>query len=152
MMNITAGTKLPLLGELIIYDETQSIVQTIRSLVDNNNTIVACLIFIFSIAVPVFKALLILLVLLIKKLKYRPLVYQFVAIISKWSMADVFVVGVFIAFLATQSNPNIHASLHAGFYYFTAYCVISIMGIQLASLAPVPNSQVSKRDQTMTAS
>ncbi|MEO0779788.1 MAG: paraquat-inducible protein A, partial [Bacteroidota bacterium] len=57
--------------------------------------------------------------------------FQFVRAIGKWSMADVFVVGVFLAFLATRSNENINAALHPGFYYFLAYCLISLLAIQV---------------------
>lgn len=49
-------------------------------------------------------------------------------------MADVFVVGVFLAHLATKSDDGIEANLHSGFYYFTAYCIISLIGIQLIHL------------------
>ena len=48
-------------------------------------------------------------------------------------MADVFVVGVFIAYLSTKSNSMITAELLSGFYYFTGYCLVSLIGIQIAS-------------------
>jgi uncharacterized paraquat-inducible protein A len=57
-----------------------------------------------------------------------------VLIVGKWSMADVFVVGIFIAFLAGQANPNMHAALHHGFYWFLAYCLISILSSQVLRL------------------
>jgi paraquat-inducible protein A len=74
---------------------------------------------------------LLLLVLFKKEFNRRKSVLKFVNLISKWSMADVFVVGVFIAFLSLQSNKNISAELHSGFYYFLSYCVISIASAQL---------------------
>ncbi len=46
-------------------------------------------------------------------------------------MADVFIVGLFVAFLSTSSEDNISANLHAGFYYFLSYCIISILAFQL---------------------
>jgi paraquat-inducible protein A len=54
--------------------------------------------------------------------------------ISKWSMADVFVVGVFLSFLATRSNKDINAWLHDGFYFFLAYCLISILATQIMDI------------------
>ncbi len=57
--------------------------------------------------------------------------HRFVSVIGKWSMADVFVVGILLAFLATRSDDNIHAQLHDGFYWFLAYCVISIISFQI---------------------
>jgi len=61
----------------------------------------------------------------------RTQLHKFVAIISKWSMADVFVVGVLLATLATTSEDAIEAHLHEGFYYFAAYCIISILAAQI---------------------
>ena len=68
--------------------------------------------------------------------------FNFVKAIGKWSMADVFVVGVFIAYLSTKSNEAISAELYEGFYYFTGYCLISLAAIQAMkiSVAEEPDS------------
>lgn len=134
MFSIYVGATLPLLGEIALYEETQSIVQTIRSLFEHQNYFVAFLILLFSILIPLIKALLLLVVLLFRHWAWRQRVYKFVALIGKWSMADVFVVAVLMALLATNSNDSIDAVLHQGFYYFTAYCLISILGIQLLDI------------------
>ncbi len=131
IMSIHIGAKIPLLGQISLHDATQSIITTIQTLFDNDNTLVGFLILLFSVMVPVIKAILLLLVLLVPSLKHKVEIHRFVALIGKWSMADVFVVGVFLAFLATRSDDNIHAQLHEGFYYFTAYCLVSIIAIQL---------------------
>jgi len=60
--------------------------------------------------------------------KYR--LYMFVRSVSKWAMADVFAVGVFIAFMAGNAIDNMDAKLHPGFYYFIAYCLISNLSFQ----------------------
>ena len=147
MLNIHAGAQIPLLGELVLYDQTQSIVQTISSLFQNDNSIVGILILFFSIIIPLLKAAILLLVLSFKQWTGRKLLYQLVAVIGKWSMADVFVVGVFISFLATKSDAHINAVLHPGFFYFTAYCVISIIGIQMVDPtsinSPTTSSSIS---------
>jgi uncharacterized paraquat-inducible protein A len=52
--------------------------------------------------------------------------------LSKWSMADVFVMGLLVAFLAgsaadqTGDMLTMHAQLGIGFYYFLAYCLFSV--------------------------
>jgi uncharacterized paraquat-inducible protein A len=46
-------------------------------------------------------------------------------------MADVYVVGVFVAFLSLQANNNMTAELHEGFYYFAVYCLLSIASTQV---------------------
>jgi len=98
---------------------------------ENNNALVAFLILLFSIIVPIFKAVSLLAVILIKKLRNHSRLHKFIALISKWSMADVFVVGIFIAFLSTQSNEALEAKLGTGFYWFLAYCLISIAASQV---------------------
>ncbi len=131
ILSIKVAAKLPIIGELALHETTQSIVKTIQTLHENDNTLVAFLILFFSIVVPVIKAVVLLFVLFAKRLTNRAALHRFVYIIGKWSMADVFVVGVFLAFLATKSNESVHAQLHSGFYYFLAYCLISLLAIQV---------------------
>ena len=64
------------------------------------------------------------------------------SLLSKWSMADVFAMGVLIAFLAANAatvenagfSPIVQfdATLHSGFYWFLAYCLVSNLTGQLA--------------------
>ena len=131
VMSIKVSAKLPIIGELALHESTQSIVKTVQTLHENNNTLVAFLILFFSIVVPIVKAVILLFILFAKKLSNRLALHRFVYIIGKWSMADVFVVGVFLAFLATKSNESVHAEIHNGFYYFLAYCLISLVAIQV---------------------
>lgn len=52
-------------------------------------------------------------------------------------MADVFVVGVFLMYLATASEENITSSILEGFYYFASYCIISVAAIQVMTLKEI---------------
>ena len=134
MMTIKVGAVLPLLGHLELYEATQSIIQTIQNLFSKQNYLVAWLILLFSVIVPLFKVTMLLIVLLFKQYVWREQLLKFVSLIGKWSMADVFAVSIFIAYLATKSNEAVSATLHSGFYYFTAYCVLSILGTQLIDM------------------
>jgi len=69
-----------------------------------------------------------------------------VAAIAKWSMADVFVVALFIAYLAAQASqsapgdagaPTIAftAAVGAGFYWFAGYCLFSLASQQFIARA-----------------
>lgn len=44
---------------------------------------------------------------------------------GKWAMADVFAISIFIAFLGAKAMKNTSAALEPGFYYFTAYVLLS---------------------------
>lgn len=134
MLSIKIGLTLPLMGETTIYERVQSIVQSVEFLWENNNRFVAFLILFFSIIVPFAKATMLLIALMFKKLKKRYELFRFVHAIGKWSMADVFVVGVFIAFLSTKSTEGIQAELYEGFYYFTGYCILSLLSAQLIQM------------------
>ena len=134
ILTLEIGAELPLVGKMTFYERTQNILETIETLFKENNELVAVLILFFSIVVPLLKAIILLMVLFFKQIKKRLNLYRFVYAIVKWSMADVFVVCVFLAYLATQSNEGIHAELEDVFYYFTAYCLISLASIQVMSL------------------
>ena len=74
-----------------------------------------------------------------------------VDLIGKWSMADVFVVAVFLAFLATRDQAQVNSfsvpvlfqqidvamethltsTLGSGFYFFLAYCLFSVFWTQV---------------------
>lgn len=140
MLSIRVAAKIPLLGDFELFERTQSIIEVIRSLYDYNNNLVATLILLFSVIIPVLKAVLLLVILAAKQWRYRKHVYKFISAIGKWSMADVFVVGVLLAYLATSSEESISAEIFDGFYYFTAYCIISIFGIQIMDLREIKRS------------
>ena len=135
MMTLKVGAQLPLLGKIELYEATQSILETIDSLFKEKNYLVAWLILLFSVVVPLLKTIMLLVVILLPKLSSRFGMITFVSAIGKWSMADVFVVSIFMAYLATASNQAVSATLHSGYYYFSAYCVLSIFGTQIIDLS-----------------
>ncbi|MEY4094862.1 MAG: hypothetical protein RLZZ53_2061 [Acidobacteriota bacterium] len=113
-----------------IFRETQSILRAIKRLYDSQNYFVAGLILLFSVIVPFIKAALLGVILRTKDpvTKYR--LFQFVRSVSKWAMADVFGVGIFIAFMAGNAIDNLDAQVHPGFYYFIGYCLVSNLSFQ----------------------
>ena len=114
-----------------IFRQTQSILQAVRSLHESGNNFVAGLILFFSVLVPFLKAAAFFVILGLKQATARRRLYLTVRALSKWSMADVFVVGVFIAFLAARATHNLDAVLGHGFYYFVSYCLVSNLAFQL---------------------
>jgi paraquat-inducible protein A len=130
MLTITASIEL--LGtKREVFRQTQSILQAVRSLRDSGNLFVAGLILLFSVLVPFLKSIAFFVILGLRKSASRQRLFDVVRSFSKWSMADVFVVGVFIAFLAAVATDNLDAKLERGFYYFVAYCLVSNLAFQL---------------------
>ena len=115
-----------------VFTQTRSILQTVKDLHNSGNYVVAGMILFFSVMVPFIKAVLLGVVGVLKPTqpaRYR--ICAFVRGISKWAMADVFVVGVYIAYLSAKATDALDAELHGGFYYFTAYCLISLLSVQV---------------------
>lgn len=63
------------------------------------------------------------------------------ALLSKWSMADVYVMATLVAYLAVSASSQgsgqdvlqFEASFQSGFWYFLAFCLLSIFASQLMS-------------------
>ncbi len=140
ILNINIGTEIPMVGKIVLYEQTQNILETAKTLYEHNNTFPAVLIIVFSVIIPFFKAIIIMIVGVAKNLPNRYKLYRFVYAIGKWSMADVFVVGIFIAYLSTNSDKNINADLQDGFFYFAGYCLLSLAGIQLMHVEKPENT------------
>ncbi|MGF1643874.1 MAG: paraquat-inducible protein A [Thiotrichales bacterium] len=124
-------------GRIQAYEKTRSILGTVRELFDSGNPLVGFLIMLFSVIVPVTKGLLILLGSMVKELRWRHRSIHLSNLISKWSMADVFVVAIVVAFLAANASRDmgeifmLEARLGSGFYFFLGYCLLSVASAQL---------------------
>ena len=128
-------------GSVQAYSKSRSIIGTVEELYLGNNVLVAFLVALFSIIIPVIKGLM----LLAGAITNNPITARkldlFGSLISKWSMADVFVIAVFVAYLAANAIEKeaglltFHAILGPGFYYFLGYCLLSILGSQMLTLS-----------------
>ncbi len=124
-------------GELVVHDSAKSILGTSRDLWNDGNLLVAFLIIFFSVFVPTLKLLLLAISLFLKESKLGLFLAKSSAAMSKWSMADVFVMALIISFLAikassgTSNMVTTEITLQVGFYYFLGYCILSIFAGQL---------------------
>jgi paraquat-inducible protein A len=126
-----------------LSNETRSVLGAVRSLHESGNDFVAGLILLFSVIVPLAKAALLVPIVALSDRDRRRGLYAFVRSVSKWSMADVFAVGMLIALLAAKGTANLSAVAGPGFYFFTAYCLVSnaafqVMTIEETSAIPAP--------------
>lgn len=123
-----------------IFEETRSIWQTVISLEEAGYAAVGLMVVTFSVILPVTKGLLIIWTWL-SPARWR---WQLISVVSKWSMADVFVVAILVAFFTAKATAELQSSLHDGFYWFTAYCLLSILSGQC--LASYANQQLQQQD------
>jgi paraquat-inducible protein A len=119
-----------------LFRQTQSVLEAVRTLHDSGNDFVAGLILFFSVTVPFLKALVLVIILMLRNPATRYRLYLMVRSLSKWAMADVFAVGVFIAMLAARGSDNLEGTPGPGFYYFAAYCLVSNLAFQLLLIPP----------------
>jgi len=131
------------MGDVEVFQQTRSIVSSVRRLYEVGSPVPATLILLFSVVVPFVKTALVGWAMFAADEARRRRTLRFVEAIAKWSMADVFVVALFITYLAavaSQSAPAagppllaFRAEFGAGFYWFAAYCVFSLASQQLTA-------------------
>jgi len=129
-------------GTVSAFDKTRSILGTAGELRANGHLPVAFLIVLFSVIVPLLKAL-VLATAMVPALSHsvRRRFARVADAVGKWSMADVFVIAIFVAFLAGNGIRDgdglvdFQATLGVGFWYFLGYCLVSLLGSQLLVVA-----------------
>ena len=129
-------------GRLQAYSSTRSIWGMVEELASTGNLPVALLIVFFSLVIPVFKLLLQAFAIVISQAALRGPLLWLNAVLSKWSMADVFVMGLLVAYMAGKATGKagelliMSAQLEPGFYFFLAYCLFSIAATTLLRESP----------------
>jgi hypothetical protein len=129
-------------GEVEVFQQTRSIVSSVRRLYEVGSPVPATLILLFSVIVPFIKMVLVGWAVFVAPAR-RQQTLAFVETIAKWSMADVFVVALFITYLAAMASQSsldagppivtFTAQVGAGFYWFAAYCLFSLASQQLTA-------------------
>jgi hypothetical protein len=145
---------LMLLGEAVHFDEqymyyqSKSIIDVTRTLLEGNGIdlkIVGLLILLFSIILPLSKMIATNIYLYAKKARTISLLKLLIFHLGKWSMADVFVVAIFMSYIGfhglvssqlgdmerqtdTLALDTVNYSgLASGIIFFTLYCLFSIV-------------------------
>ena len=106
-----------------LFNEKRSVLGMLETLWNAGNYWPFILIFLFGIIVPLIKSGILFYILLAKN--PLPKWQRFVSAISKWAMADVFAISIFVAFLGANAMKSTRATLQPGFYYFAGYVILS---------------------------
>jgi hypothetical protein len=129
-------------GDVYFYYQNKSIFNLIQLLFKQQNYIVGSCILLFSVLFPLIKTLLMCGFIANPSIKNKDWFKNFVLNLSKWSMADVFVVAVFLGFLAfenMQAGILTYSNVCIGLYFFLSYCILSIIGSIAAKNTPEIN-------------
>ncbi len=150
-----------------LLNKQMSLVETVQELYQDDRIFVAALIFLFSICIPLIKSLLVSVAYFKRNTDFERKIYDFVGKIGKWSMADVFVVAVFLAILSTNHAETANnqqlvvfgfkldllissqtlSAVGQGFYYFVGYCLLSLLATQI-SLSSLTVKKMNKSCET----
>ena len=121
-------------GEVEAYHKTRSILGTVRELADNQNYLVAILVALFAVIIPFLKLIMQLTsVVLANSNVWSTRLNRVASALSKWSMTDVFVIALIVAYLAGSAEGQMgemlkmKAELGTGFWFFSAYCIVAIV-------------------------
>ena len=138
-------------GEVEVFRNSRSIIDTIAALYQSHHFVVAMLVGLFSIVIPAVK----LITMLILLLPVTPLIKQrlskMISVIGKWSMADVFVVAIIVTYMAGNASAGMgdmlktQSQFEIGFYYFLGYCIFSIASQMMIDMTQTQRSQSTSR-------
>ncbi|RPA59702.1 paraquat-inducible protein A [Shewanella frigidimarina] len=138
-------------GEIEVFRNSRSIIDTIAALYQSHHFVVAMLVGLFSIVIPAVK----LITMLILLLPVTPLIKQrlskMISVIGKWSMADVFVVAIIVTYMAGNASAGMgdmlktQSQFEIGFYYFLGYCIFSIASQMMIDMTQTQKSQNASR-------
>ena len=120
-------------GDLYFFYQSKSAWQLIISLLMQKNYIVGISLLLFSIIFPLVKTMYTASLLFRSSLPTANTKSRLLQL-GKWSMADVFVVSVFLGYLAfgnMQVGIPTESKVLPGLYFFMAYCILSIWISQL---------------------
>lgn len=124
-------------GSVQVFESTRSLLGTMNELISNDYVIVGLLIGLFGVMIPLIKIILTLLSMLLKSRNDKYRLLKINNMLSKWSMSDVYVMAILVAFLTVNANENamgavqLYAELENGFYYFATYCLFAIAAAQM---------------------
>lgn len=134
--------------EQVLYYQSKSILDVTWTLLEGRGIdlkIVGLLILLFSIVVPLLKLLFSMMYLYVERVRTSKIIRGIIFYLGKWSMADVFVVAMFMAYIGFQglvtsqlgeigrNNSGFavetlnYSKLAPGALFFTTYCILSII-------------------------
>lgn len=134
--------------EQVMYFQSKSIIDVTRTLLEGRGIdlkIVGLLILLFSIVLPLLKMILTTVYLYIEKSRQSKWIQVLIFYMGKWSMADVFVVAIFMSYIgfyglissmlndfsyqsySSSADTVNYSKLSAGIIFFSSYCVLSII-------------------------
>ena len=135
-------------GRTYFYYQNKGVFDIMNILFKSKNYIVGVCIGLFSFLIPCIKLGASLFFLLFPRFSSKR-AQAVLSFISKWSMADVYVVGAFLSYLSfSNMNPgvDVEANIVFGLYFFLSYVIISVFLGGLLKRSLKESSSISIKD------
>ncbi|RME56001.1 MAG: paraquat-inducible protein A [Deltaproteobacteria bacterium] len=141
ILSIVSYKEFPLLGQVVFQYHAKGIATTIATLWRSGNLVVGGALLLFSVVIPLLKTLV--MVVAAAGTRHRVVVkgVELTHTIGKWSMADVFVVALFLAFFALDEDAFTDAELQIGLYFFLGYVLFSMVAAHLLGRITLPATE-----------
>jgi hypothetical protein len=117
-------------GRVYFMYQNKSIMQLISLLYNSGSYIIAGIIVFFSLIFPITKLVSSIFVFLTPGSEFSRKAIIVIEKLGKWSMADVFVVSIFLAYFSfanMQTGVDTNATTLVGLYFFLAFVILSIL-------------------------
>jgi hypothetical protein len=124
-------------GDTVYFYQNKSVLQLIAILFESGNLVVGIAILLFSVVIPSFKLMATFFILFVPNPRRVYRLKQFLSLIGKWSMADVFVASCFLAYLSFYnmgSGVQTDAITLPGLYFFLVYVLLGLVSTRVADL------------------
>jgi len=134
-------------GRTYYYYQNKGIMEVITLLWKTDNKPVAISIGLFSVIIPLLKLISTLIIVMSRTTRVKRF-RKVLSFLAKWSMADVFVIACFLAYLSfTNMSPGVtmDATVLYGLYYFFTYVLLSI------SLGFILNASIRERERNLAS-
>lgn len=146
MLSFTNERELPVVGKVIAEAQVKSVWGSAMALFNSGDTWVAIAIVGASMAIPLAKSTLLVIVLgnrallvdrgTVRQESVERRLAKLASMIGQFSFVDLFVAAVFLSIFALRSFEGSRAQSEPGLYYFNTYCTVSLIAGLLAWRAP----------------
>lgn len=135
-------------GKFYFQYQCKSVTDVIHILFEANNYTVGIALLLFSVIFPIIKLLVSFLSMAIPSTHRFYIMKLIIHKLGKWSMADVFVVAMFLSFLAFQNMSDqiqTDARVLPGLYYFMSFSILSIISSFFVDKAAKKHNEETER-------
>jgi len=127
IMMMSIHKEVQYLGDVVLQMESKGVLGSIAKLFGSHDYVVGGALLLFSIVLPLLKTLSMLFVAVFVQNRAAHSIVHFFKMLGKWSMADVFVVAVFLVYLSGNKGEMSRAEVQSGLYFFLAYVILSMI-------------------------